>query len=69
MNKKEFQKENCQVCDRPFICHIDREPQCDECFSYEGRGDYELDVDYLDKSKLDKYQLKMLEVFNYEEVA
>jgi|TARA_R110002153_G_scaffold61429_1_gene165748 hypothetical protein len=60
----DFEEVNCDVCDKPFICHIDAEQQCDECLAYEGRGDYVYNIDYSNKSKLDKYQLKMVEVFN-----
>jgi hypothetical protein len=59
----EQEEENCMVCDRPICIYVDTVPQCNECYAYEGGGMYEYDIDYSDKSKLDKYQLKMLKVF------
>jgi len=53
----------CAICERPINVHIDFEEQCNECLAYEDR-DSEYDIDYSDKSKLDKYQLKMIEVFD-----
>ena len=53
----------CCVCDKPIYIHIDYEEQCDECMAYEGRVDWGYAVDYSNKSKLDKYQLKMIEHF------
>ena len=53
----------CQVCEKPINVHINFEEQCNECLAYEGR-DNEYAIDYSDKSKLDKYQLKMIEVFD-----
>jgi hypothetical protein len=61
-NIKRYTKENCQICHRPILCNVDFEPQCNECLAYEGR-DCEYDIDYSDKSKLDKYQLQMIKVF------
>jgi hypothetical protein len=56
----------CCVCEKPIQIHIDSEEQCDECLAYEGRSLYEYNVDYSNKSTLDKYQLKMVGVFTNE---
>ena len=56
----------CCLCEKPINIHEDFEEQCNECLAYEGR-DAQYNINYSDKSKLNKYQLKMLQVFNKEE--
>tara|TARA_R100001086_G_scaffold224902_1_gene142994 strand:+ start:153 stop:383 length:231 start_codon:yes stop_codon:yes gene_type:complete len=53
----------CCVCEKPINVHKDFEEQCNECLAYGGR-DSEYDIDYSDKSKLNKYQLKMIQEFD-----
>ena len=62
-DKPNYYKCKCSVCTKPIYIHKDFEEQCNECLAYEGR-DSEYNIDYSDKSKLNKYQLKMVEVFD-----
>lgn len=62
MKKEELYDCKCQICEKPIVVHLDFEETCNECLAYEGR-DGAYNIDYSDKSKLDKYQLKMVEMF------
>ena len=53
----------CSVCAKPIVVHKDFEEKCNECLAYEGR-DRSYNIDYSDKSKLNKFQLKMVRVFD-----